>query len=143
MPIKHHPAQGSVVTVSYEPGFTPPEMVKRRLAVVLSPAIRNRVGLCTVVPLSTTPPEADKVMPYHCRLTIPFAMPPEWGNIERWVKGDMVCALGWHRIDLLRLGKEQQGQRIYQLAPLGPEDFARVRRCVLHGLGLSALTKHL
>lgn len=141
MAVDYHPKQGSVVAVNFETGFVPPEMVKLRLAVVLSPAIRQRVGLCTVVPLSTTPPE--KTMPYHCKLAVSFRLPPKWGDGERWVKGDMVYAVSLRRVDLLRLGKDANGKRIYQTEVLPPDDFQRVRRCVLHGLGLSNLTKHL
>lgn len=141
MPVTYHPIQGSIVTVSFEPGFIVPEMVKRRLCVVLSPAMKSRAGLCTVVPLSTTPP--SKQMPYHCKLSIQFDLPKEWGNTERWVKGDMIYSVGFHRVDLLRLGKDRSGKRIYQTRVLGDDDFQSVRRCVLHGLGLSALTKSL
>jgi mRNA interferase MazF len=141
MSVSYHPAQGSVVTVNFDTGFLPPEMVKRRLAIVLSPAIKARVGLCTVVPLSTTDPEA--VAPYHHQFTIQFKLPPSWGNIPRWVKGDMVCTVAWSRIDLLRLDKGLDGKRSYQCQTISGEDFTKVRRCVLHGLGLSPLTKHL
>lgn len=143
MALTYHPVQGSLVMVNFEPGFVAPEMVKRRLAVVLSPAIQNRVGLCTVVPLSTTPPKAGKEMPYHCEIDVSFQMPPEWGNVTRWLKGDMVCAVGWHRVDLLRLPKDRNGKRVYQTTPLPPKDFQKVRHCVLHGLGMSTLTIHL
>lgn len=128
------------MTVNFEPGFVAPEMVKRRLAIVLSPAIQSRVGVCTVVPLSTTRP--NPVMPFHYEFTIPFEMPKDWGNIARWVKGDMVTTVGWHRIDLLRLPKSRVGRRRYQTEAIEADDFLRVRRCVLHGMGFSALTKH-
>ena len=62
------------MTADYRQGFEPPEMVKRRLAVVVSKPIKARVGLCTIVPLSTTAPEPP--MPYHYRLVLPFALPP-------------------------------------------------------------------
>ena len=139
--LTYHPARGSIVTVNFEPGFQPPEMVKRRLAVVLSPAMRARPGLCTVVPLSTTAPE--KEMPYHCTYTVPFPMPKAWGNVTRWVKGDMVTTVGRHRVDLLLLGKDPSGKRIHQTQAIDDEYFLKIKRCVLHGLGLSTLTKHL
>lgn len=142
MGIKEHPLQGSIVTVDYSKGgFQEPEMMKRRLAVVLSPKIVSRPHLCTIVPLSLTEPE--KVMPYHKTIKIPFELPKEWGDFERWIKGDMVNAVGFHRVDLLRLGKDKQGKRIYQFSALSPDLLRVVRQCVLHGMGLSALTKHL
>ncbi len=71
MAILSHPPQGAVVTVDYGPGFKNPEMDKLRLAVVLSPDIKARVKLVTVVPLSLTPP--DVVLPFHKQIDIPFA----------------------------------------------------------------------
>lgn len=116
-------------------------MVKLRLAIVLTPRIQARPQLCTIVPLSLTPP--DPIMPYHKQIVIPFDMPRKWGNQERWIKGDMVNAVGFHRIDLLRMGKDLQGKRIYQTSVL-PDDMLKVvRQCVLHGMGLSTLTKNL
>ncbi|WP_254695520.1 type II toxin-antitoxin system PemK/MazF family toxin [Oceanicola sp. D3] len=116
-------------------------MVKPRLAIVISKPIVARGGLCTVVPLSTTAP--DPVMPYHCALEVAFKMPSVWGNRKRWVKGDMVYAAGFHRIDLLSLGKDRSGKRIYQTSTISEQQLAIVQRCVLQGLGLGTLTKHL
>lgn len=141
MGITSHPPQGSVVTVSFDKGFKNPEMDKTRLAIVLSPNIRARVKLVTVVPLSLTAPE--NVLPFHKQIDVPFRIPPEWGRANRWIKGDMVNAVGFHRVNLLRLGKDRRGIRIYQFETLPEEMFRDVRRCVLHGLGLSTLTKHL
>jgi len=141
MAISEHPPRGSIVVADYSKGFLEPEMVKRRLAVVLSPKIVNRVHLATIVPLSLTMP--DHIMPYHKRLEIPFAMPPEWGNHPRWIKGDMINSVGFHRLDFLRLGKDRRGKRIYQYRTLPEDDFDRVKRCALHGMGLSNLTKHI
>ena len=141
MPIASHPPQGSIVRIDYSNGFKEPEMVKPRLAVVLSPAIKGRYGLLTAVALSTTDPNPR--MPYHCQIDVPFKLPERWGNLTRWVKGDMVNTVGFHRVDLLCLGKDVWGKRIYQTKAL-PEDLMRqVRRCVCHGMGLSTLTKHL
>jgi len=44
-------------------GFKPPEMVKQRPVVVVSPRYRRHTGVCLVVPLSTVaPPEIE---PHH------------------------------------------------------------------------------
>jgi len=141
MGIAEHPPQGSIVTVDYTKGFREPEMVKVRLAVVLSPKITNRPFLCTVVPLSASEPEPK--MPYNRLIDIPFLLPKSWGNIPRWICGDMVNAVAFHRIDLLRMGKDYSGKRIYQTQQLPPDLFRHVRACALHGMGLSTLTKHL
>ncbi|MDD9910754.1 MAG: type II toxin-antitoxin system PemK/MazF family toxin [Ahrensia sp.] len=120
-------------------GFVEPEMTKRRPVIVLSPRIQARPYLCTVVALSTTPPQ--KEMPYHCRVELPFSMPKPFNAQECWIKGDMVNAVGFHRLDLIRLGKDAQGNRRYLKQPVGDEILRQTRQCVLHGLGLSTLTK--
>ncbi len=140
MALLYHPEQGCLVRVAFEPGFREPEMVKRRLCVVLSPAISARGKVLTVVALSTTSPL--RPMPYHAEIEIPFELPVGWER-RCWVKGDMVNAVGFHRTDLIQLGKDATGRRVYQTAVLPPDTFQRVRRCVLHGLGLSSLTKQL
>ncbi|MGR3525510.1 MAG: type II toxin-antitoxin system PemK/MazF family toxin [Paracoccaceae bacterium] len=139
MAIQYHPARGSIVTVDFSQGFRVPEMVKRRLCVVISPPIEARVGLCTVVPLSTTAP--DPVQAYHYCFEIPFHMPKAWGNQARWAKCDMVCAVGLHRVDLIRLGKTSNGTRIYQMNTLSRLHLRNISNCVLAGLGLPPLTE--
>lgn len=141
MSLISYPPQGSIVTVNFNEGFKIPEMTKKRLAIVLSPHIRVRKNLITIVPLSLTPP--DPIMPFHKLIDIPFDLPHEWEKKSCWVKGGMVNAVGFHRVDLLRLGKDKNGKRIYQQAVLPPHLFKDVQRCVLHGLGMSPLTKHL
>jgi len=46
-------------------------------------------------------------------------------------------------MDLLLLGKDRTGKRIYQTNTLGNADLMRIQTCVLHGLSLSSLTKYL
>ncbi|MEM9009943.1 MAG: type II toxin-antitoxin system PemK/MazF family toxin [Pseudomonadota bacterium] len=140
MTIKYHPAQGAIVFVDFSSGFVEPEMVKKRPAVVLSPNIKARAQLVTVVALSTTAP--NPVQPYHTEIDVPLQLPRNLAS-RCWVKGDMVNAVGFQRVDLIRLGKDRTGRRRYQEKPLPPDVFRKVRRCVLHGIGLSTLTKHL
>jgi mRNA interferase MazF len=138
--ISFHPPQGCIVRVDFDQAFKEPEMVKPRLCVVMSKPIQARKNLCTVIALSTTSPM--QVMPYHVELTIPFQLPAYWTQKICWAKCDMVYAAGFHRIDLLRLGK-QGDKRIYQTKSLPTTSFQEIQRAMLHGLGLSNLTKHL
>lgn len=140
MPIRSHPDRGVLLTCDFNEGFRKPEMVKRRPVVVLTPKIRARPALATVVALSTTPPQ--KEMPYHCMIEIPFSRLPSFFAKKMWVKGDMVMAVGFHRLDLVRLGKDTLGNRQYLTEPLSDDEFRKVQKCVLHGLGFSHLTKH-
>tara|TARA_R110000868_G_scaffold104337_2_gene287356 strand:- start:343 stop:771 length:429 start_codon:yes stop_codon:yes gene_type:complete len=141
MAIREHPDMGTVLICDFENGFKNPEMDKRRPVVVISPKIRARPQLCTVVSLSTLPP--DPVMPYHAQIDLRPRLPLPWGSDGVWVKGDMVNAVGFHRLDLLRLGKQPDGKRIYLLEPLSAENLKVIRTCVLRAVGLSILTKHL
>lgn len=138
MALRYHPKRGTIVTVDFDQGFKATEMVKRRLCVVISPPIQSRVGLCTIVPLSTSIP--NPVQSYHYEINIPFELPQRWGNTPRWVKGDMICALGLHRVDLLNLGKDETGRRLYQTRTISKADLSAISNCVLHSLGLPPLT---
>ena len=142
MPITSHPGLGCIVTCDFDQGFKEPEMVKNRPVVVVSPQIAWRPGLCTVVALSLTAPAT--VRPYHCKLTIEPALPHPWSSEEVWVKGDMIAAVGFHRLNLIRMGRDSTGGiRRYRMNPLDPAQLKAVRACVLHSLGLFQLTKHL
>jgi len=138
--LKFHPKQGTIVRVDFDAAFRTPEMVKPRLAVVISKPIQARPGVCTIVPLSTTAPA--KPMPFHCELDISFEIPKPWGNVTRWVKGDMVYSAGFHRVDLLRLGRDRNNKRVYQINTISEQSLKQIQKCVLHGLSLSHLTKH-
>jgi len=141
MPINEHPDMGTVLMCDFNAGFSVPEMCKRRPVVVLSPKIQRRHHLCTVVALSTTAP--DPIMPYHCQIDLRPQLPAPLQSDGIWVKGDMVNAVGFHRLDLIRLGKDRFGKRVYLYRPLAAEVLREVRQCVLRAMGLSALTRHL
>lgn len=141
MPIKEHPAKGSIILCDFDKGFCLPEMVKRRPVVVISPKIKARPGLCTIVALSMTAPVP--VMPYHAKIDLPVALPSHYQSDGLWIKGDMVNTVGFHRLDLIRTGKARDGSRLYYYETLNDRQIALVYQCVLRGLGLSALTKHM
>jgi uncharacterized protein YifN (PemK superfamily) len=75
----------------------PPEMVKRRHVVVVSPRYRRQTGLCLVVPFSTVLPH--EIEPYH------FETPPGGYAFFDAVKstratGVLTC-FGFERLDRL------------------------------------------
>jgi uncharacterized protein YifN (PemK superfamily) len=122
-------------------GFREPEMAKRRPVVIISPRMAGRPFLCTVVALSTTAPRP--VMPYHCQIDLRPRLPPPLQSDGVWVKGDMVNAVGFHRLDLIRLGKDRNGKRIYLYDPLSADTIKKIRACMLRAMGLAVLTKSL
>jgi uncharacterized protein YifN (PemK superfamily) len=139
--ISEHPRTGAVLIADFSAGFREPEMVKRRPVIVISPKIRFRPGLCTVVALSTTAP--SPILPFHCQIVLEPALPEPWKPGPMWVKGDMVAAIAFHRLDFFRYGKDRSGKRIYRYDPVSAEDLKRVRHCILCALGLASLTPHL
>jgi uncharacterized protein YifN (PemK superfamily) len=140
MTIREHPAIGSILMCDFD-GYRQPEMVKRRPVVVISPKIAARQGLCTVVALSTTAP--SPVAQYHCQIDIRPHLPGWLQSDGVWIKGDMIAVVAFDRLDFVQLGKDHVGKRRYYYSTVGPENLRTIRRCVLSGMGLAHLTKHL
>ena len=140
MPLIHHPETGTIVICDFH-GFVTPEMVKRRPVIVVSPRLRNRRGLCTIVPLSTTPP--DPVMPYHYRIHMDPPLPPPYDSPYSWVKADMLATVSMSRLSFPHSGKDASGKRKYDIRVVEEIDLRNIRECMLHALGLSRLTGYL
>lgn len=141
MPLTFHPRPGAVLMCRYEPGFVKPEMVKRRPVIVIAPRLRHRDKLCAVVPLSGERP--NHVEDYHYVLKFAPPLPPPWDAPYFWVKADMVNTVGFHRLDLIRTGRDHEGKRKYLNIRIEPQELKAIQACVLRGLGLGRLTTHL
>lgn len=141
MSISEHPPKGTILLCDFNSGFVPPEMVKHRPVVVLSPRIKGRGKLCTVVALSTTAP--NNVMPYHAHIALPKTFPVWMRESPTWVKGDMLYSVSFMRLDFIKNGKDNLGKRVYCMSTLDAENMRLVEESVLKGLGLGILTKHL
>lgn len=116
-------------------------MIKRRPVVVLSPRLRNRDGLCTVVPLSTTEPKP--VAAYHFKLHVSPPLPKPYDEPVKWVKADMVYTVGFHRLYLPLDKKDGNGKRVYDVRVIEKSDLLKIQQCVLYGLGMANLTEYL
>ena len=139
MAIQFSVLPGTVLLCDYDlGGFIPPEMVKRRPAVVISPRLRHRDGLCAVVPLSGSEPDRD--VDYVVLLDLPQALPPPFEQSVWWAKCDLIATVAFKRLDLFRTARDQTGKRRYLQPRLTPEDLERVRAGVRAGLGLEQLT---
>jgi uncharacterized protein YifN (PemK superfamily) len=114
-----------------------PEMVKRRPVVAISPRLKNRTTLVTVIPLSTTQPRYK--MPYHFEIHLGHPLPEPWNVTPCWAICDHPMTVGFHRLDLIRLGKDQYGKRKYYQHRLGESDLEGMRHGVLQALGLGYL----
>jgi len=63
---------------------------------------------------------------------------------DSWVKGDMIYTFGFHRLDLIKLGtRGSDGKRQYYTNRFGREQMKEIYSCVLSGLNLDNLAKHL
>lgn len=134
MPIRYPVAPGTIVLCNYDTGFRPPEMVKRRPVVVVSPRLPHRDGLATVVPLSTTPPTA--AVAYVCELRLAQPLPSPFDDQVMWVKADMVATVAFARLDLFRTARGPDGRRQYLQPKVSADDLARIRAAIAHALGL-------
>lgn len=139
MAIHFHPDQGTIVICDFN-GFKEPEMTKRRPAIVVSPRFRDRGNLCCVVPLSTTAPKP--VMPYHYRLYMPEPLPAPYESDMHWVKADMLYTVSFDRLFLPSTGKDASGKRVYDIRVISKTELQSIQCCILHGIGLPALTEH-
>ena len=138
MTVRHHPEPGTIVRVDLNEGFRPPEMTKRRPAIVLSPELPDRPRLCAIVPLSTQAPRT--VRPYHFRLVLDPPLPHPYSQSVMWAKCDMVLTVAFHRLRFHLKGKDTDGARIYDVRRIADDDLAAIRRGVLHALGMDQLT---
>jgi uncharacterized protein YifN (PemK superfamily) len=116
-------------------------MVKRRPAIIISPRLRYRDGLCTVVPLSQSVPA--KPQAYHYELVLKRPLPGRWESQSYWVKADMLATVSFRRLELFRIGRDHEGKRKYLTNTISDEYLINIRQCVLHALGISSLISHL
>ena len=128
MSLTFHPDPGTVLICDYSTGFVPPEMVKVRPVVVVSP--RRRTGqLATVVPISSSRPIPAE--PWHYELPA-GVYPPARGPV--WVKCDMLATVALSRLDRVRV--RSHGGTVYRTFQLDPKDLAAVMAGVKAALGL-------
>lgn len=137
MPLTFHPEPGTILTCTYDRNPPWPEMTKRRPVVVISPRLKRRTGLCTVVPLSTTKPVPT--MPWQVRIELAEPLPPPYERPVMWAKCDMLGAVSFARLDRFHR-KDHEGKRRYFERRLAAADLRRIREAVAHWLGLARLT---
>lgn len=116
-----------------------PEMVKARPVVAISPKLKHRGNLVTIVPLSTTEPHT--IMPYHYEINLATPLPAPWNGNPFWAVGDHPMTVRFERLDLIRLKKDQYGKRRYCRHCLDEEDLKGVKRAVLAGIGFNDLLR--
>lgn len=138
MPINYPPKRGQILLCDFSQGFKEPEMVKGARPVIV---ISTKGKLVTIAACSTVEPEPIE----GCHYKLPKqSMPkiPKFIGKDTWLKGDMIYTVGFHRLELICLGKEN-GKRIYFQNKLGNEQMDKIIKCVLHGIGMGFLSIHI
>lgn len=135
MALKHPVAPRTILLCDYDlGGFRPPEMVKRRPAVVVAARLPRRGNLHTVVPLSGTP--SDERNLYHCKIELAEPLPSPFHETVWWVKADLIASVGFHRLDLFRTDRDQYGRRKYLTGlKVSDEQFVQIQNAIRHALG--------
>jgi uncharacterized protein YifN (PemK superfamily) len=126
--------RGTILRCDYDRGgFQPPEMVKVRPVIVVSPRLPHRDYLCAVVPISGD--HAGRDLPYVVRLEFNPPLPYPFSYSVAWAKCDMLATVSFARLDMFRTERDQSDKRKYLRPRLKQEDFDRVKTAILCGLG--------
>jgi len=107
-------------------------MVKRRLAIIISPKLKRRHALTTVIPLSKTEPAP--VQEWHVRVDLD--VPEPWGPGPRWAKCDMLATVCYDRLNLPYSKHRVTGSRLFHQIELDAETVVRLRRAAAAALGI-------
>ncbi|MHB1302435.1 MAG: type II toxin-antitoxin system PemK/MazF family toxin [Acidiphilium sp.] len=129
--LQYHPQQGEVLICDFTTGFQPPEMVKKRPVVIVSPRRRDS-ALVIVVPLSSVEPQPCQ--PWHYALP-QGAYPPARSTM--WAKCDMVYTVALRRLDRVMTRHTITGKRVYQSYALPPDALAGVLAGIRAAMGLT------
>ncbi|MFT3966006.1 MAG: type II toxin-antitoxin system PemK/MazF family toxin [Sphingobium sp.] len=132
MPLPYHPRPGTLVICDYSTGFRAPEMVKKRLAITISPKLKRRDDLVTVVPLSASEPVP--LEDWHYPVSV--APPAPWGEVPRWAKCDMLATVGYARLNLPYEKHPVTGTRKYVQIELDGEIVQALRRAAARAIGV-------
>lgn len=138
MPLPYHPKVGEVLRCDYS-GLKYTEMNKKRFVVVISPKWLSRGELCTVIPLSTTPPPHIENFHYILEKD-PY--PRSEPDTKVWAKCDMLMTVSFERLSGWWDDKVD-GKRNYVKLFVTDYDLICIKKCVLYALGMGDLTKYL
>jgi mRNA interferase MazF len=134
--LNYLPKRGEELVCDYSTGFQAPEMVKKRLCVVISPRLHHRSKVCTIVPISTSEPQI--AVKFQCKIELPSPPPEPWPAQVVWVKADMIATVGLGRLDFLWLPRSA-GRRKYIKMSVSDPDLQKIAACVQYSLGLQPL----
>ncbi|WAW01199.1 type II toxin-antitoxin system PemK/MazF family toxin [Oxalobacter formigenes] len=131
MAIKFSPGRGMIVICDFSHNEAP-EMIKRRPVIIMSDI---SMGLCTVVPLSTTAPTPKGS--HHYKILDFDTLPAPYDSLTHWVKADMLYTVSYKRLSLPFNGKDASGKRDYIIKRVSDEDMKNIEKCILSALCIS------
>lgn len=139
MALQYPPKVGEVFECEFPPCFGAPEMIKKRLVIVVGPRLIARdTKLVNVVPISMTAPPNGCA--YHPEVPIQ-AIPLPWQNKagKRWAKCDMIYALSTDRLSVAQGGRNRAagGKRLSYTGQVDLKTLQEVRRGVAHAMGIT------
>ena len=111
-------------------------MVQRRLCVVISPKLKRRDNLVTVVPLSESTPTS--VEDWHHSIAI---QSKAWGDGPRWVKCDMIATVSYDRLSRPYYRHSVTKTRLFEKLCVAQEDLKIIREKISAALGLPVIEK--
>ncbi|MCL2717140.1 MAG: type II toxin-antitoxin system PemK/MazF family toxin [Alphaproteobacteria bacterium] len=126
MAIPFFPRAGQVLICDFN-DFRPPEMVKTRPVIVVSPRLPYRSEIVAIVPISRSPPKHN--LPFCYRMSKNYN-PQEDDDVPCWAKADLVMNLGLYRMHGFNVG---QGK--WEYPKVSDTDLEGVRHAILCGLG--------
>ena len=140
MTIRFQPSVGQILICDFPKDLEKPEMVKRRPVVCISPKDRNRYGITTVVPLSTTEPLVKRA--YNVEINFDAPISSAYPDLKCWAKCDMLYTLGYKRLSLPLLSKDgDDGKREYNYIMLPQGTMCEIFTGILAGYGVEGSVK--
>lgn len=126
MAIRFYPRAGQIFICDFSK-FQAPEMTKKRPVMVISPRLKHRSEIVTIVPLSTTAPR--ETVAYAVLLSKDYS-PLSVSSKQVWAKCDMLLSVSRQRLTSYKIGR-----RKYHTPEATGDDLKRVREGVKAALG--------
>lgn len=140
MTLHFQPHFGQTLICDFPSEFRQPEMIKRRPVICISPKFRNRYGIATVVPLSTTEPTVTSG--YCVEINLETIIYPKFNSLKCWAKCDMLYSLSYSRLSVPYMGKDSSGKRVSNSIILDSGTMCDVLTGVLAGMGVDGSVRY-
>lgn len=110
LPAHYFPHRGQILICDYSRGFVPPEMVKMRLAVVVSAANASGGLVLRLAPFHHYARPSPGLARTATRQQV-----PGWGWHLRWAKCDMLAPVAFARLDMPHTKRPGGGRQYHRI----------------------------